>query len=154
MAYLSLLPWRSDFLWSLIGKPLDHLTFLKSVEGANDLDGHSNDHFFTSTLSFTLIIHIIIYKLFLETTFWNPITIVTCLVCFFLYYIVIILGNVHTLSSFFQPQLNGQVWLLLSSPKFWILLIVVPLFALVPDLTINICQRIFFPTPFDAVMLA
>jgi amino acid permease len=117
------------------------------------LGGHSEDHFFTSTLSFTIIIHIIIYKLFLETTFWNPITLVTCLVCFLLYYVIIILGNIPWLSSFFQPQLNGQVYLLLGNPKFWILLIAMPFFALVPDITITMIQRIFYPSPTDVVMM-
>jgi hypothetical protein len=32
--------------------------------------------------------------------------------------------------------------------------VVIPLFALVPDITINVWQRVLFPTPFDAVMLA
>ena len=82
-----------------------------------------------------MIIHIIIYKLFLETSYWNPIMILTCLFCFALYYGLIIIGNVNALSSFFQPQLASQVFMMLASAKFWVLIIVVPVFALVPDMT-------------------
>jgi hypothetical protein len=106
-----------------------------------------------STISFTVIIHIIIYKLFLETTFWNPITLITCLICFALYYAIILIGNVNALSSFFQPQLDNQVFLMLSTGKFWILLIVLPIFALVPDITWTIFQKVIWPNPTECVML-
>jgi magnesium-transporting ATPase (P-type) len=106
-----------------------------------------------STIAFTVIIHIIIYKLFLETSYWNPIMIVTCLVCFALYYGLIIIGNVNALSTFFQPQLASQVFMMLSSPKFWVLVIVIPVFALVPDMTWEIMRKVFYPTPIDNVKI-
>lgn len=40
-----------------------------------------------------------------------------------------------------------------SSGKAWIVLLVLPLIALLPDITYMLCQKIFFPTPTDAVML-
>ena len=41
---------------------------------------------------------------------------------------------------------------MLGSPKFWILLIVIPFFALIPDLTILMFTKIFYPNPTDAVL--
>jgi hypothetical protein len=113
----------------------------------------TQDHFFLSTTAFTIIVHIIIYKLFLETVFWNPITTLMCFLCFCLYYLLVILGNISVLSSFFQPQLNGQLFQMLSNGQFWILLIGVPAFALVPDITLTLWQRVFFPNPTDVMLL-
>ena len=42
---------------------------------------------------------------------------------------------------------------MLGSGKAWIVLLVLPLVALLPDITYMLCQKIFFPTPTDAVML-
>jgi len=115
--------------------------------------GRAPDHFYVSTISFTVIIHIIIYKLFLETTFWNPITLLTCLCCFALYYVLILIGNVNAFSSFFQPQLANQVFLMLSTGKFWIILVVLPIFALVPDITWTLFLKVLKPNVVDQVML-
>ena len=63
--------------------------------GAEDIHGHSFDHWLTSTTVFTVIMHIIILKLMLETTYWNTISMLTCLFCLFLYYGVLALGNLN-----------------------------------------------------------
>jgi hypothetical protein len=42
---------------------------------------------------------------------------------------------------------------MLENPKFWLLIIGMPLVAIVPDLTINVAHRVFKPTPTDCVML-
>ena len=42
---------------------------------------------------------------------------------------------------------------MLASGKAWIVLLVLPLIALLPDITYMLCQKIFFPTPTDVVML-
>jgi hypothetical protein len=41
---------------------------------------------------------------------------------------------------------------MLSLPKFWIIILVIPLFALVPDIILALTSRIMFPTPVDKVM--
>ena len=100
--------------------------------------GEAHDHWYISTTAFTIIIHIIIYKLLLETVFWNTISIVTCAVCFGLYYLILILGNLNPFAKYFQPQINGQFLLMLSTGKFWLLIIALPFFALIPDLVVNL----------------
>ena len=41
----------------------------------------------------------------------------------------------------------------MRSGKGWVLLIVMPAVALLPDITYLLCQKIFYPTPTDVVML-
>ena len=40
-----------------------------------------------------------------------------------------------------------------ASPKAWIVLIVLPAVALLPDITILLMQKVFWPNPTDAVMI-
>jgi quinol-cytochrome oxidoreductase complex cytochrome b subunit len=54
-------------------------------EPTNSL-GLREDHWFQTTLGFTLIIHIIVYKLLIETDYWHPVSVAACLLCFILYY--------------------------------------------------------------------
>eukprot|EP00347_Sterkiella_histriomuscorum_P002846 403366575 len=120
--------------------------------GAQDEQGRSYEHWLLSTASFTLIVHVIIYKLFIETVYWNTVSLVTCFACLFLYYSIIFVGNSNGLASLVQPQLNGQVNLMFQLPKFWVSLISVPWVALLPDIAYLIIQKVIYPTPTDGVM--
>ena len=42
---------------------------------------------------------------------------------------------------------------MLSTGNFWIIIIVLPIFALVPDFTWTIFQRVIWPNPTECVML-
>jgi hypothetical protein len=42
---------------------------------------------------------------------------------------------------------------MLSTGKFWIILIVLPIYALVPDITWTIFQKVIWPNPTECVML-
>lgn len=69
------------------------------MKGVMDERGRTEEHWFMSTASFTVIVHVIIYKLFLETVFWNAVSIATCGLCFILYYTIILIGNSNGLAS-------------------------------------------------------
>ena len=43
--------------------------------------------------------------------------------------------------------------MIIQSGKAWVVLLALPMVALLPDTTYLLCQKIFFPTPTDAVML-
>lgn len=103
-------------------------------------------------MAFTVIIHIIIYKLFLETIFWNTVSVITCLVCALLYYGVVLIGNTSAIAMTLQPQINGQFFLLLSNPRVWLLLIGLPGVALLPDIIYIIFSRVLWPTPTDIIL--
>ena len=97
--------------------------------------------------------HIIVGKLFIETVYWNWLSGITNIVCLVFYYISVIVGNSAPVAQIFQPEIEGQYFAMLQSGKAWIVLLVLPLVALLPDTVYMLNQKIFFPTPTDAVML-
>ena len=97
--------------------------------------------------------HIIVGKLFVETVYWNWLSSITNIACLLFYYASVIAGNTAPIAEIFQPEINGQYFEMLTSGKAWIVLLVLPMVALLPDTAYMLCQKIFFPTPTDAVML-
>ena len=123
------------------------------MNGAIDSTGKTHSHWFTSSVAFTLIMHIIVGKLFIETVYWNWLSGITNIVCLAFYYICVVIGNSSPVAQIFQPEIEGQYFAMLASGKAWIVLLVLPLVALLPDTIYMLMQKIFFPTPTDAVML-
>lgn len=123
------------------------------MAGPCDQTGMTNEHWFTSSVAFSSIIHIIMIKLLLETNFWNWVSIITGLICFFMYYASVFILNYRWVSEFLQPELQGQFILIVTNAKALIALILVPFVALLPDLTWILFQKVFFPSLTDAVML-
>ena len=52
----------------------------------DDLTGESKGFWWTSTLSFTLVIHIVVLKLFIESVYWNKISIFIAIFSLAFYY--------------------------------------------------------------------
>ena len=103
-------------------------------------------------MAFTLIIQIIIYKLFIETVYWNTLSIVTAILSVVLYYATLAVGSISSIAMALQPELNGQLFMMFSTVRFWVIFIVVPAIAVLPDATYILMQKIFFPSPTDIIM--
>ena len=67
----------------------------------------TQSHWFTSCIAFTLIMHIIVGKLFIETVYWNYLAGVTNVLCLLFYYLCVIGGNTAPMAEIFQPEING-----------------------------------------------
>jgi len=61
--------------------------------GPIDSTGMTQSHWFTSCVAFTMIMHIIVGKLFIETVYWNWLMALTNIGCLVFYYICVIGGN-------------------------------------------------------------
>ena len=110
-------------------------------------------HWWTSSVGFSIIIHVITLKLFLETCYWNWYMVFTVVFCFMLYYgSVLVMSTQFVSNAIGQPEIYQEFFRILSSVKAWICILLLPIIALIPDLTILLLQKIFFPTPTDAVM--
>ncbi len=48
------------------------------------------------------------YKLLIETVYWNTVSITFIILCLFLYYFIVIIGNTSAIAEIFQPQINGE----------------------------------------------
>ena len=123
------------------------------MAGPVDSTGATKTHWFTSGIAFTLIMHVIAGKLAIETVYWNWISGLVNIACVLFYYICVLGGNVAPVANIFQPEIGGQYNEMVSNGKAWIVLIVLPIVALLPDLIYMLMQKIFFPTPTDAVMV-
>lgn len=88
----------------------------------------------------------------METNYWNWYSFGTGVVCVLLYYATVLLFSTQYVSELLQPELNAEFFRILSSAKAWITILLLPIVALLPDMTINLMQKIFYPTPTDAVM--
>lgn len=109
-------------------------------------------HWWTTSIAFSIIIHIIVLKLFLETNFWNWYSAITGVSCVMLYYATVLLLSTQMVSELIQPELNAEFFRILQSAKAWIAIILLPVVALLPDLSLILVQKVFYPTPTDAVM--
>ena len=87
------------------------------MAGPTDSTGKTQSHWFTSSVSFTLIMHIIVGKLFIETVFWNWLSSITNVCCLAFYYICVLGGNTAPVAEMFQPEINGQYFEMLASGK-------------------------------------
>ena len=52
----------------------------------DDSHGETKGFWWASTLSFTLVIHVVVYKLFIESVYWNKISIFVALFSLAFYY--------------------------------------------------------------------
>jgi len=59
-----------------------------------------------SSLSFTLVIHTVTLKLFLETRNWTYVALIIGFLSVLFYYISVIVLNTESVSSVFQPEAN------------------------------------------------
>jgi magnesium-transporting ATPase (P-type) len=94
-----------------------------------------------------------VLKLFLESVFWNYLSTLTGIVCLLNYYGCVILLNTVFVSQMLQPELTGEFYLIFQSLKAWLIIILLPMVALLPDITYVFARKIFFPSPTDAIML-
>ena len=83
--------------------------------------------------------HVISAKLFIETVYWNWLASILNIFSLLFYYICVIAGNSAPIAEIFQPEINGQYFEMLSSGKAWIVLIILPMVALLPDTTYILC---------------
>lgn len=68
------------------------------------------------------------------------------------YYICLFVICTVNLSQELQPQVIGIINLLLFNKKFWIMIVVGPFIALLPDITLKQIYYNCFPTPIDEIM--
>ena len=79
------------------------------MAGPIDSTGKTYSHWFTSCLAFSLIMHIIVFKLFIETMYWNWLTVIINIFCGLLfYYASVIFGSSPGIAEIFQPEVNGM----------------------------------------------
>ena len=93
--------------WKWVGLALWHgaICYFLPMYGLSKISGEYGDTglWWTSTVSFTMIIHVVTYKLFVESVYWNLINIICMVLSFLLYYLTVIVLNTPSMFATFQP---------------------------------------------------
>jgi len=122
------------------------------LSGVNTSSGIVQSHWWISTVSFTLIMHIVTIKLFVETIFWNWYNTTISIASLVVYYISLIILCTNGLAKLVQPQLNGILGSILGSLRGWIVLICIPWVAIGPDVIYTVALKVLRPNPVDKVV--
>lgn len=144
--------WQYMFLAMWHGFVAIFLPFAAMAK-AVDIDARDTGLWWVSTLSFTLIIHIISFKMLMMSTYWNKISLIGVIGGLVVYYITIVLLNMAPVASLIQPGLNQLFYALMSRPKSWIAIFFVPIIALLPDYVLMSWNKIFNPNPVDNLLV-
>jgi len=83
---------------------------LLGVSGPSSKQGHTFDTWWHSSLSFTIALHVVTYKLLLESSFWHYITLTMAGLSLFFYYLVLLILTVPSIASLIQPEITGLLF--------------------------------------------
>ena len=84
-------------------------------------EGKTFDHWYHSTIAFSLILHLVTYKLFVESSHWTLFSVLSGLFGIALFYIVVFVGAIHSVSEFFQPELASLIYMIIADARFYYL---------------------------------
>jgi phospholipid-transporting ATPase len=115
--------------------------------------GRDTGLWFVSTVSFTMVIHVVTFKLYIESVYWNKVNIACGFLSVLFYYLSVIVLNEERMANLFQPQLIHLFFNILGNPMFWVMIILGPTLAVLPDCLVKSFRSVFHPTSVDKVML-
>jgi len=91
-------------------------------------------------------------KLVIELLFLNWIVIAAGIGSLILYWTCVLLLNVSVIAQLFQPNIEGVYFQIFSTPSSLISLFLIPLLALIPDMTIKYFSMMYFQTKSDEII--
>lgn len=116
-------------------------------------NGKLVDHWWKSALIFTMILHVVTYKIFVELFYWNYLVISTAFVSLVFYYFCIFILDVPMISMLVQNELTAKVTSMFQSRVFWIYVVTLPFMCILCDLIFKFLTKFAFPTPVDLIEL-
>ena len=116
-----------------------------------DTKGISYSHWQKSTVNFSLIIHIVSYKLLIISDYWNLLNLFVSLFSLLFYYIIVFALSSDFFAFKLQNELAGVMAGLFKSFKFWIVIIFSPFIILVLDITMKQISYNAFPNPTEYI---
>ena len=116
-----------------------------------DTKGIFYSHWQKSTVNFSLIIHIVSYKLLIISDYWNLLNLLVSLFSLLLYYIIVFALSSDFFAFKLQNELAGVMLGLFKTFKFWIVIIICPFIILVIDITMKQIEYNAFPNPIEYI---
>ena len=118
-----------------------------AAEQGTSSNGRQTSLFWMSTISFVMLLHTVNLKLILVSRFWNKYSMFTIFLSFLLFYLVTLVLSSEKVAVVFQPELNGMFTEILADGKTWVVVIVGPVLALLPDFLYCCLEDLFFTSP-------
>jgi magnesium-transporting ATPase (P-type) len=118
-----------------------------TLKDTYDDSGKTLNHWYKSTVNFSLIIHVVSYKLLIISDFWNWVNLSAFFLSIALYYIVVFVLCTDKLAFTLQNELANVLQNLFKDLKFWLLMIFGPFLATIIDITIKQISYSAFPIP-------
>ena len=56
-------------------------------------DGRTSEHWYSSTIAFTIIVHLVTGKLFIESIFWSWLSVLMAVISLLVYYLILVIGS-------------------------------------------------------------
>ena len=69
-----------------------------------------------------------------------------------LFYLTAFLFAMPSVANLFQPQLNGLMFSIIADIRYFYMILMVPIVALIPDFTYNLINQVFSPGVEDILM--
>ena len=118
-----------------------------TLKDTYDNSGKTLNHWYKSTINFSLIIHVVSYKLLIISDFWNWVNLSAFFLSIALYYIIVFVLCTDKLAFALQNELANVLQNLFKDMKFWLLIIFGPFLATIIDITIKQISYSAFPIP-------
>ena len=115
-------------------------------------DGRTSEHWYSSTIAFTIIVHLVTGKLFIESIFWSWLSVLMAVISLLVYYLILVIGSSEFFSYTFQQEATGLLEQCFGSLYFWILALIGPFIALLPDIVYKLLTVLYWPTPADIIV--
>ena len=116
-----------------------------------DTNGITFTHWQKSTVNFSLIIHIVSYKLLIISEYWNILNLMVSVFSLLLYYSIVFALSSDFFAFKLQNELAGVMLGLFKSFKFWIVIIFCPFIILFLDITMKQITYNAFPNPTEYI---
>ena len=116
-----------------------------------DTNGITFTHWQKSTVNFSLIIHIVSYKLLIISEYWNILNLIVSVFSLLLYYSIVFALSSDFFAFKLQNELAGVMLGLFKSFKFWIVIIFCPFIILFLDITMKQITYNAFPNPTEYI---
>ena len=68
------------------------------MDGPIDKTGKTYTHWFKSCVAFSLVIHVIVFKIMIETVNWNWVSVLFGGICFASYYLMVFVMNLDLIA--------------------------------------------------------
>ena len=116
-------------------------------------DGKLIDHWWLTTLIFTMVVHVVTYKIFVELDYWNYLVLSTSIGSVVFYYLSIFILDLPFVSRFIQNELTLKVLSMLSTSTFWIYVVTLPTICIMIDISVKFLWSFYKPTPVQILQL-